>query len=490
MPRLTPSRDRRMIWVNPKQQAFLKAKQRNKVFIGGRGSGKTTTAGLHIRELLSQLPRSKGFILGLTYNQILTIFLPPILSVLENCGIYENVHYVIGKKPPPGFLEPYQRVKNHENVISFFNGMAIQLISFDRKDVNRGGNNDWGIIDEAVLINQDRYTKEIGATIRGNLYKFPSNCHLHHSTIYLSSQSWLTSGDWVPDMQALAISHPDEFFYIEATAYDNIDAVGENYITNLRRTMPAPIFDLEVLNKRRTKLPNSFYDEFNEEKHCYFDSYLYTHSESGLISTTSSTDYNRSAVLELSFDFNAKFTCCVAAQENENTLKFINQFFVKYKTISHLIEKIAQHYVGHEAEIWIWGDRNGNNKQANSELTYFQQIKKELEVYGFRVILKVGEWLDPEHKLKHNVINTILKEGDPKLPTLRFNKIKCKPLIISIQGSPIGPDFKKDKRSEKDDTLDQEHSTHLSDAMDCIVYHKYKGRVTSDAGNYRVSFLG
>jgi len=266
MQQSSPSANKK-IYVNPKQLLFLNAKQKRKVFIAGRGSGKTTCAGFHIRQLLSQLPRSKGFILGLTYNQILTIFLPPIISVLESCGIYENVHYVIGKKPPVGFLEPFQKVKNYENLISFFNGMVIQLISFDRKDVNRGGNNDWGIVDEAVLINQDRFSKELEATIRGNTYKYSDKAHLHHSICFFSSQAWLSSGDWVPDMSAFAISHPEEYFYIESTAYDNIEAVGKNYINNLKRSMSSVIFDVEVLNKRRSKLPNSFYDEFNSEKH-------------------------------------------------------------------------------------------------------------------------------------------------------------------------------------------------------------------------------
>lgn len=479
---------KKAVYVNKKQAQFLNARQKVKVFIGGRGSGKSTLAGFHIYQLLAMLPRSKGFILGLTYNQILTIFLPPILSALESMGIYENIHYVIGRRPPQGFAEPFQKVKNFENLISFFNGMVIQLISFDRKDVNRGGNNDWGVIDEAVLINQDRYSKELDATIRGNTYKYPASSYLHHSRIYLSSQSWLSSGDWVPDMSILAEQHPNDFFYIEGTAYDNIDAVGKSYVDNLRRTMSSIIFDVEVLNKRRSKLPNCFYDEFNADKHCYYESYSYSTNDAGIYVENANTDYNPKVVLELSFDFNAAFNSCVAAQEGSNVLRFINNFFVKNKTITHLVELIINHYRGHQAEIWIWGDRNGNNKQANSELTYFEQIRQQFIEAGFSVVVKVGEWLDPEHKLKHHTINTLLSERNAGLPSIRFNQLKCKYLIMSIEGAPVNDDFKKDKRSEKDLSLDQEKATHLSDAFDCIVYHKYKGKVNSNSPTYRVRF--
>src|SRR4051812_39668655 len=181
------------IYVNEKQLALLQARQRRKVFLAGRGAGKTTVAGFHLLDCAGHLPRAKFFLLGITYNQVQSILLPPMLHAWEIRNVFENKHYVVGKKPPPNFKAPFQPVKNYENVISFFNGFTIVMLSFDRVNANRGSNFDGGVIDEGVLINKDRYDKEIKPTIRGNIYNFP-NSHYHHSELFLSSQSWTVAG--------------------------------------------------------------------------------------------------------------------------------------------------------------------------------------------------------------------------------------------------------------------------------------------------------
>ncbi|KAA9327158.1 hypothetical protein F0P96_18145 [Hymenobacter busanensis] len=58
------------------------------------------------------------------------------------------------------------------------------------------------------------------------------------------------------------------------------------------------------------------------------------------------------------------------------------------------------------------------------------------------------EGLDPDHRLKHMMINA-MKEADPRLLRVRMHKDGCKFLSISMRNAPMTPDFKKDKRSEK-----------------------------------------
>ncbi len=437
--------------------------------------------------------------LGLTYNQIQSIFLPPILAALENCGFFEHLsedrpgHYVVGRRPPPHWQSPWQKVKNYDNTITFFNGFTIVLLSFDRADRNRGGNYDGGIVDEAVLINKDRFDKEIRTMIRGNIYKYPTN-RFHHNLLLVSSQSWTAAGDWVPDMEIAAVENPEDIFYIEGTAYDNIEALGPRYVKDLQRDLPMLIFQVEVLNQRRRKLPNSFYDEFDEQRHCYFDSFLYGYSDEGRLQTVSdSTDYRPDLPLEVSFDFNAAFNSCIVGQEARRGIQLearvINTFFVKNKTFTHLVEQVVEYYASHKAPILIFGDRNGNNKQANSELTYYEQILKQFTEAGFMPKLMVYDRLDPFHPLKHHVINTILSECRPELPVIRLNQNKCKALIVSIQNAPITAEFKKDKSAEKSKGIPQEKATHLSDCFDNWIYPKYHDLVEGRDYRYEVRLL-
>lgn len=493
---------RKNIYVNQKQAALLRSRQRRKAFLGGRGSGKTTVGGYHSADCTSALPRARIGLLGLTYNQIQSIFLPPMIHAWDTRGFIEHLddrrpgHYVIGKKPPDYWAQPYQRVTYFENQITFFNGFTISMLSFDRSDRNRGGNYDGMIVDEAALINKDRYDKEIKPMLRGNIYKFPDNPY-HHSELLLSSQSWTSSGDWFPDLEFEAAAHPDEVFFVEGNAYDNIDVLGAQYIRSLQRDLPLTIFQVEVLNQRRKKLPNSFYDEFSDDKHCYFNTFGYDYTESGLLITKSdATDYDPALPLEISFDFNAAFNSCIVGQEGRRgqrmEARVINNFWVKNKTFIPLVDQVAAYYKGHKNKVLIWGDRNGNNKQANSEQTYYEQIQKQFKDAGFVTELMVKDRLDPYHALKHHVINVLLSENETTLPVIRLNQNKCKATITSIQAAPVLPGFEKDKSSEKDKFLPQEKATHLSDCFDNWIYPKYRHLIESTATthNYRVKVIG
>ena len=138
------------------------------------------------------------------------------------------------------------------------------------------------------------------------------------------------------------------------------------------------------------------------------------------------------------------------------------------------MRKFCNEYKGHRNTVQVYGDRNGNNKQANSELTYYEQILRMLRANKFNCELMVRNRLDPFHQLKHFVINQLLRENDKNLPRIRINQNKCKSTIISLQATPITSDFKKDKSSEKDTSLPQEKATHFSDAFDNYYVVKYQ----------------
>ena len=469
----------RRVYVNEKQRQFLAATQKRRTFVGGRGSGKTTVAGHQTRVEMNYLPRAKVFLAGLTYTQLTSNTLPAMESAWYAHGLREYDqksgfgHYVKGKRPPTDWIKPYQPPSNYENVISFLNGYTIQLLSMDRAELARGGNYDGGHIDESALMKYEHVTKILAPMIRGNIHYFSH--HLHQTFCDYTSVPWLPSGQWVFKTEDLAKQKPDEAFFLESTAYDNAVVLGQDYFPKLRNTMTQLEWDVEVLNKRLTKLPNSFYPSFNEEKHGVWKTYTYTHDEKTGLTLPLDSDRDPARPLELSFDFNAGFTSVIVCQENGQEFRCLDALWVKQSqttVLDALVTKFCDSYESHERKhVVLYGDRNGNNKQVGANLTFYQTIQQGLAARGWTSVLMV-QGLDPDHRLKHIAINELLAETNPRLPVLRLNRNKCQYLIISIQQSPINPDWTKNKNSEKS-SIDQERATHLSDCFDNIVYRKY-----------------
>jgi hypothetical protein len=479
------------VYLNPKQIAFIKAKQKVKTFIGSRGAGKSTVGGVEDNMNVQAMPRGKGFVLSLTYKQALDFVIPSAIDIWSLMGYKENIHYVINKKPPKGWPTPYQPVRDYSTCISWINGTVQQLISFDRKDNSRGGNFDFGRIDEASLFNQERVYKEIIPSLRGNIYRF--NTHRHHSISFTTSMPWDPSGMWVPDMQEQALLYPDDVFYIEATAQDNIHVLGEDYLKNAEKNTPYLVFQVEYLNQRIGKMPNAFYDQFDTNKHCYV-ALAYEDHEDWRQTKVISSDYDENRTIDISFDFGGNFNCMIAAQDyikEKNEVKILKNFYVKNerKLIDNLVNDFCSYYQSHKKKhVVIYGDRNGNSRLPNSELTLYQQIQKVLRSRGWESTLTV-KGLDALHNLKHIQINRILEEHEISIPKIRINKLNCKELIISIQAAGITNEFKKDKRSERHN-IPQEKATHLSDAFDNYVVPKLGNHATTSGAAPTEVFFG
>jgi hypothetical protein len=492
----------RAVFNNAKQETFKLFKKLFSMFLGGRGTGKTTLSGDNSYEKVLKLPRSKGFFLGLTYHQVLNRYLPAITDRWTQLGLKEYInpripgHYIIGKRPPDSWVKPYKAARDYSHVISFVNGSCIEMISFDRPNQSRSGNYDWGQVDEAQLIPKERFDKELKLAVRDNKNRFEGN-PLHHSIDFYATMPWTFSGFWVLEFEQMMQDDPDMFYYLESVTRDNVDVLGESYLINCEKTLPYLIYQIECNNKRFRKPPNSFYPSLNEEKHYYFKSFSYDQNDAGLWVTTDS-DIAGSLPFDSSWDFNASFCSMILAQEHtkDNEARIFDNIYennlssadADQSIIERLCIKFINKYASHPKKvIFIWGDRNGNNKIANSTETFYQFIQRKLEGAGWSVILMV-KGLDPGHQEKYAVIDNILAGGNPNAVKVRINKNKCKELIVSMENTPITPEFKKDKSSEKAD-IPQQNATHLSDCFDNYIYPKYGQSVKHGNASEEVFFL-
>jgi hypothetical protein len=376
----------------------------------------------------------------------------------------------------------------------------------DRPDLNRGASYDWGIADEAQLINRDRFYTEYFVAIRGNIHRYKSG--IHQRLVLTGSMPWLTSGQWVLDFAEKAKAAPDKVLYLERAAYDNIDALGIEYFRKQRAELPALIYQIEIENMRVKILGNGFYPEFDDGKHCYYACYSYTDElpSLSLLSSYSPSmaDYKPLLPLDISFDFGANITSLLVAQESDGELKFINMFYETAgnttilsgdggeqepkKLLQKVVDRFVKYY-GHQqvGVINIWGDHTGHNRSDRAETSY-QVVEQILRKNKMPFSNRVERTTNPFHSKKYHVINEVLSERDPRVPKIRINMTYCKVLIISIQVSPVNNDFTKDKRSERDPNLAAEKQTHFSDAFDYLVYNKYKGIISMEgASNASIS---
>jgi hypothetical protein len=480
---------KRRVYVNPKQQKFLDSKQRFRDFIGGVGSGKTGTIGHVNIDKFCYLPRAKSGLAALTYNQILNNSLPSMEKIWRLSGLREHTkhqagHYVIGVKPPSNWVKPLDPPRRFEYVISFLNGYCIQLISLDRPDTIRGLNLDALDVDEKGWIKQEDFNSVLFPRVRGNTHSF--NHPLHHAVMGFSSMPWSINGQWILKSEELAQEKPDKYFFVEATCKDNEAVLGKHYLEDARERVPDLIFRVEYLNERPKKVPNAFYAAFNEDTHTAYKTFDYTQTDGGLWTVAGNLDNDSKRPLELSFDFNAKFTSCIVCQDHGKEFRIINEFYVKESTtnlLDELLTKFISEYGTREnKDVFVYGDRNGNNKQVNDNQTFYEKIQRRLAAAGFRPAHMV-RGLDPPHKKKYILINHLLSGTDPRTPRIVINKNRCKFLIISMQNANMIGDFEKDKSSERK-AIEQERATHLSDCFDNIVYPKYIRHMDTETEHY------
>jgi hypothetical protein len=469
----------RKIYWNPKQIAFLQARQQYKTFLAGRAAGKSTVIAGQMYMRIRELPRGKIFLSSTTYNQILTKTLPAIEGKLNEFGLKEGKHYVVGKKPPAHFALPYQPPRKYENILSLWQGSAIEYLSLDRPDLARGGSYCAGDVDEAALVDKEHYTKVLLPSVRGFRHKFTSD--LYRNVNLYTSIPWKPSGYWILDFEEKAKANPDMYAFIEASAWDNVEVLGEDYLKGLEAELPYLEYLVEVLNKRIKRAERPFYHRFNPDIHGYTVQYLYGEGDRGIITNgVADPNYNPKELLDISFDFSGWFNCASAWQGRKaggRQYEFcLHQFFVKAEEgkIAELCDTITSHYAKHEAKlVRIWGEPRGHDPKADTTETLYSQIKRHFEAKGWRVEIRVGKIQEKQHKERNTLMNEILSEANPHLPIMRWNEITCKDYMIAMQVTKVTEDYKKDKGKERDRMFAQEHAPHFTDTGDYYISQKY-----------------
>lgn len=473
-------------YLNPVAQLYLISRAAYNILVAGRGFSKSFTNGLRQVNKMALMPKSVGLFTSPTYTMIYTKTLIPMKAAWEqHMGYIEDLHYVVGKVPPKHFERPYHKPHRYENVITWWNGRTIIFGSFDRPALISGGSHDDVDNDEAYLIDKSAYDDYVIPTVRGTHPSF-RDIDIHLQQAFSSSMPYRNQGEYLLDFRAKALMDPRMYSFIGwepnvkvqlGSTFMNVKHLGKKAIEQMLAEMDPYSAKVMIHNQRVTNFGSTFYPSL-WPKHFYIPL-----ANEKVISLPLNSlnfkrdasfdegkdDYNRDMPIHISHDWGA-FNCITIDQEYAREIRFINAMHVHHpKTIDDLADEFAEYYRMHRAKlIYQWGDKSGNNKQANAKLTYFEQFAERLRDKGWRVYRKKTG--DVDHLARHRFITNLHNEKDERMPVIRHNATNCKDLRISLEAAGM-KDNQKDKSSERNTSIRPEHATHYSDAYDYRLYH-------------------
>jgi hypothetical protein len=497
--------------------------------LAGRGTFKTTKGiALYVIDKVYEMPRSTGVGVGLSFEHLGDNTIPPLLEAFEEFGFKQGEHYVIGKKPPAHWPRPYGGVLNdkYDHVITWHNGTVIYLVSLVKKASANGISAQWGFFDEVKFMDEKVLVDEIFPIFRAKQEvkeKF-QDCPGYLSKFFCTDKladpvkiKWLLNKrklvkketvDVVitlglhlqelkneyakaginrkqklePDIKQLETKlnrlRKNMVYVAEISAYDVLYTHGPQWLKDKLLHTKKHEFKVIYENKDPVTPGESFYPDIDIAKHVYYDDndidpnkpFIiapdYQHSIAP-ISIAQLSKLPRQDKLSLNYVDNifAMPDLEVDALTDEEKLQAVQGEL--QEAVQHLCDRHRNHI---NKKIYFVFDQTATGKRVNAD-QYFVMVKKILKrkPNGWKVVeIYTGE--APEHYMKHQDTREWLTEADPKIMPIRING-RCTKLLVSIQGAAAttkNGKTQKEKKDEKQGSLDQSETTHFSDTFDMI----------------------
>jgi hypothetical protein len=447
-------------------------------FEGGRGVGKTTAEGLLISEVVNKMPKSKWVIYSPSYAKFLQDELPAMKYSLEMLGLYENLHYFVGRQAPKsmGFDQPYQGPKEWKYCIHFYNGTTFQILSEEKSDVAVGLNTDGLIVTEAVYCNIDTLERKVFPTIRGTNVKAFESCNLFGLKAFFSSTNVDMKGAWFTNFEQVARMYPQEWVHIIAPTTANLENLKKGYLEEARKVSTNEVlFNAEYYCIRPPLTEDAFYNLLKQDIHTYVN------PAQTIVHSDCRNDYDclPEIPLCLGIDFGAVINSAVVCQSIPGIFSILKDFYVlgdDNKTQDDLADMFDEYYSPRDNRIiYYFHDATGNNRTGNTKQTKSIQFATRLRGKGWVVIMMTRGLLNPDHEAKHLLWQKICDESNNAFPNLQINRVNAKNVLLSMQNAKIkrstSNKIQKDKSSERKlSKRNRVLATDLSDAVDYIVY--------------------
>ena len=496
------------------------------VVVAGRRTGKTDSiaAPFALRNM-QRMPGSTGGIVVPTFRHGLTNTIPGLLAAWKRWGYQENVHYVIGKRPPKSFAKPIIDPKHYEFVISFYNGSVAIILSQDRPGAANSLTLSWVLVDEAKFIDYQKLKDEVLPANGGIKTHFGAHS-FNHSLMILSDMPQSSRGSWflhyrekmdpeliatieaviykiwylkqqiadmikkgkkVPDYMYGHIRRMDRdlnrlrsvaVYYREYSSIENIQLLGENYIKQMKRDLTPLTFQTSILCQRIGIAKDGFYNSMRE-RHKYNDSdfaFLDTFGWGGniVLDARADKDVDPDKPILIGMDYNANINWIVAAQERDDKLLILKSFFVKYeRKIPEVIDDFCTYYRAHRNKTVVYyydSTALGSNYAVNDK-DFHKVVCDAFREHSWQVAdVYIG------HPMRHDEKYLLINEGFMGKNRLMpmFNRQNNDDLILAVQTAGVERGrngFRKAKGGEKLAENEEnllEHRTDGTDAFDTL----------------------
>lgn len=514
--------EKKRIYLNDAQYYILSIAARDIVAVCGRGIGKGVMQASRMLQFVQAMPRcSLGFVVP-SVKRGLTNILPSIMMHLNNWGYKKDVHYCIGHRPAKAWRwqQPVWQPESYDNIVQFYNGSYVTLISQDRVGTSNSMSLDGLIIDEAKFINFQRLKDETFQANRGNEMYF-GGCYLHHGMTVTTDMPVTKAGSWplayekqmdkdllrvvegmvwqVWKTKQLMKQHPERkayyqkklarlnatlnqfranlVLYKEYSSLENLAILGEKFFYDQKRNLPALTFATSILGMRIGLSMDGFYSGlrpgnlYTAPKVEYLDGMQYDFEKLQDEDCRMDADIDNGLPLVIAFDANANINWCVVGQVGDDgCLRVVKSFYTKYeRKIPELMDDFCKYYVYYAFKqvVFYYDSTFISNNYALHNNDFHDAIVSALRRNGWYVNdVYVGRQM--EHVKKQALINRMLT-GRARHRVL-INKDNNRDLLLSIQTAGVYMG-KKDKRGEKlaeteEDKL--ENRTDGSDAFDTL----------------------
>lgn len=452
----------------------------------GRGTGKTTVFAKLMREIATDLPRGAFQWVVPTYAKFLTEIIPAFIHGLEMQGIYKDLHYFIGRRPPARWRwpEPYKPPVRPDNFIFFWNGFGCYLLSQDIPGAGRGLSTDGQITDETALLSKRKLDEESGPSVRGSNLRALGDRRYFMFNLNASSTPLTSDGAWFVERENEARASGGRHLFLRANCEVNLNNLAPDYLERGRRSCADEMtYRAEYLNERPLLQRGGFYGALSEEVHAYtnYDYGHYANQIGHKPDCRGDADCNPSAPLVLGIDWGAAINSLVVGQQAPGEFRALKEFFALGRlneTQDDMLEKFCDYYDPHpNRDVWVFYDATGNAETGNVKFTRAEQAVQMLLQRGWKPRKMTQAGTNPHHFEKFQLWEIILQENNPRFPRFRINKPNCPATWVSMTRAKkiVGSDgsVKKDKSSERSDSKRREFATDLSDAVDQPIYGLY-----------------
>ena len=538
---LSAETESRQLHYNKPQLRSMAVEASEEYAIWGRGTGKSEgrIAPRTFRNV-QVMPRGHGCFVGATYLQLLERTLPPVVKGWENMGWKRGRDFWIRERPPKSLNipEPIVGPLTAEHCIFFRNGAVASMVSQDRPGSANGKTVHWIVGDEAKLLNKQSLDNELLMTNRGDERYF-GGIPEFHSLLFCTDMPTTASAQWILEqekrmdpkrIQALLaiqaqlyelnselvaspprrkslvakINHyqakwdairANTVYVSFASTFDNLHGFGLKQLKELKEKLPPFIFSTAILNRKPAVTEHGFYPDLTDEHAYDHVDYSYVESQEfgkgNFSDSRKDGDVNRYAPLDIAMDNNGSINTLAVGQLFGRSYKILNALYVMHpQKLQQLIDQFCAYYKHHpRKEVNFYYDHTANYTTAKDPVSFSEDVARWLTEKGWKVnMVYLGQ--TTSYQYRYSLWGRALTGGDQETYSVSFNRQNTEYLRTSMQRAQIkqGKDgYEKEKKDEKNLSLDQRGTTHFSDAGDTLLVgahyqHKFNhDRVAMDA---------